>query len=186
MPEFVEHRIFGIDPGSRICGFALLTSKMVIPRSAKDFVVKECGVLRADIKLSFVERIGALHDSMYHLVRELSPTMCIIEDTFFGTNARSVIKLGQAKGALISAITRCQLEVKEITPAQVKKTIVGRGAADKEEISRAIEVLMGFKREKLPHDATDAIAIALTYGLSLATRSLYGGKGLSRFDRTMF
>ncbi len=166
------HRILGIDPGSRVCGFALLSSTTPIPRSARDFRVSDCGVLKADLKLSFIERIAALHESMYQLASDFKPTVCIIEDAFFGSNARSAIKLGQAKGALITAVTRCAVPVEEITPAQVKKAIVGRGAAEKQEISYAVETLMGFQRNNLPFDATDAIAIALTYGLSLSTFTL--------------
>ena len=59
------------------------------------------------------------------------------------------------------------MQVCEITPAEVKRVIAGGGAADKEQVSRAVELLLGFKRGKLPYDVTDAMAIALTHGLSL-------------------
>lgn len=165
----IQHRILGIDPGSRVCGFALLTSTKVAPSSFRDFVVADAGVLKADLKLSFIERIGLLHEYLERMLPELAPTCCVIEDAFFGNNARSALKLGQARGALISAVVKKRIPTYEVAPTKVKSMIVGKGSASKEEISRSLEVMLGFKRGKLPYDACDAVAIALTHGLSMFT-----------------
>lgn len=166
----VKHRILGIDPGSRICGFALLTSTKENPSSFKDFKVEDAGVLRADLKLSFIERIGLLHECLERILPDLNPSCCVIEDAFFGNNARSALKLGQARGALISAVVKKRIPTFEVTPTHVKSMIVGKGAATKEEIARSLEVMLGFKRGNLPYDAADAVAIALSYGLTMFTR----------------
>lgn len=162
----------GIDPGSRISGFSLLVSSKVNPSSFRDFRVEDAGVLRADLKLSFVERIGLMHESLDGLLDELKPTCCVIEDAFFGNNARSALKLGQARGALISAIVKKRIPIFEVSPTRVKSMIVGRGSASKADVASSLEVMLGFKLGKLPHDAADAVAIALCHGLSMFSMSL--------------
>lgn len=167
----IQHRILGIDPGSRICGFALLTTTKVNPTSFRDFKVEDAGVLRADLKLSFVERIGLLHETLERILPELNPSCCVIEDAFFGNNARSALKLGQARGALISAVVKKRIPLFEVTPTKVKSMVVGKGAATKEDVARSLETMLGFKLGKLPYDAADAVAIALCHGLSMFTKS---------------
>jgi crossover junction endodeoxyribonuclease RuvC len=165
----IQHRILGIDPGSRICGFAMLTSTKVAPSSFRDFVVEDAGVLRADLKLTFIERIGLLHECLEKMLPELAPTCCVIEDAFFGNNARSALKLGQARGALISAVVKKRIPTYEVAPTKVKSMVTGKGGASKEDVAKSLEVMLGFKRGKLPYDAVDAVAIALTHGLSMFT-----------------
>jgi len=125
-------------------------------------------VIKANLELSFGERIGLLHEALYDLVVEWKPDLVIMEDAFFGANARSALKLGMARGALLAAVSRTGLPVKEVSPTHVKKTVTGSGAADKEKISLALKALIGFERGNLPYDATDALAIALCYGVTLS------------------
>jgi len=165
-------RILGIDPGSRVCGFALVQAKKIHPIHIKDFDLEDLGVLKAETSLSFPERIGLLHERLYDLISELKPTHCVIEDSFCGNNPRSALKLGQARGALISAIQRHRLPIIELTPSHVKSMIAGRGGATKEEIARYLSLQFSKDFMKIPFDATDALAIALAFGVSGFRRSL--------------
>ena len=169
-------RILGIDPGSRVCGFALVEAKKKHPIHVRDFELWDLGILKADIALSFPERIGLLHEKLYELIGELKPSHCVIEDSFCGNNPRSALKLGQARGALISAIQRHRLPIVELTPAHVKSMIAGRGAASKEELSRYLSMQFLKDFTKVPLDATDALAIALAFGVSGFQRSLTARK----------
>ena len=159
--------IIGIDPGSRVVGFAILRSKIARPRMPRDFEVADAGVIKTNVDLSIPERLGHIHDAVHSLTGELSPTHCAIEKAFYGVNASSALKLGEARGAIVSAVRRHGLSVFEITPAEVKRTIACTGAASKEDVCRAVTALLGFDRGKLPFDATDAVAIALACGLNL-------------------
>lgn len=150
--------VLGIDPGSRIVGFGCLRSFGV----GKSEIV-DAGVIRVDTSLSQADRLGALHEAMYELVERLQPDLCVIERPFFGVNAASALKLGEARGALMSAVNRLGVAIAEITPAEVKRKIAGGGAADKEGVSRAVEMFLGFERGRMPFDVTDALAIALTH-----------------------
>ncbi|MEN9833897.1 MAG: hypothetical protein RL011_90 [Pseudomonadota bacterium] len=174
--------ILGIDPGSRITGFALLRAKKPLPLVPRDFAVVEAGVLRADAAMPYAERIGLLHLALCELLVEHRPDVCVIEKAFFDKNASSALKLGELRGAYIAACARSQVPVAELTPADVKKTIAGNGRADKQAIALALHALLGFNRGSLPHDATDALALSLCHGLKSALASLdsVSGRAMTR------
>ncbi len=162
--------IVGIDPGSRVAGYAFLRGRIPTPRSPRDFVVIDAGVMRAPAELGTAERIGLLHEALHGLLAQHRPEACVMETPFCDKNPATAIKLGETRGAFIAACARLGIKTYEITPAEVKKTLTGNGRADKEIVSQALKALMGFDRGKLPHDVTDALAISLCFGLRIAAR----------------
>lgn len=162
--------IVGVDPGTRIAGYAFLRAKVLAPRNPRDFEVLDAGVLRADVDMPSTQRIALLHEALYGLMAQHQPKACILEKAFFGENASSALKLGEARGAFIAAAGRVGADVHELTPGEVKKMITGNGRAEKEAVALALKALTGFDRGRLPHDVTDALALALTFGLSLSAR----------------
>ncbi len=162
--------ILGLDPGSRVAGFAFIRSKSGRALSPRDFEVIEAGALKAPLELPHAERIGLLHEAMYELLERHQPEVCVVERIFVDKNPSSALKLGEVRGAFIAACGRAGVKVDEITPAEVKKTITGNGRADKEAVSLALAALMGFDRGRLPHDVTDALAISLCFGLKLVNK----------------
>ena len=171
-------RILGIDPGSRIAGYAVLESRKPIPYQPRDFVILGAGAVKANPRLSCVERIGFLHEAFYVLVDEWRPTICAMEKSFVGINFNSSLRLGEARGALISAMHRRSIPLVELTPTRVKHVITGRGQASKEEVALALRALLQFERGNLPYDVSDALAIALCYGMSYAFAQTLGGASL--------
>ena len=171
-------RILGIDPGSRQCGYAFVTSRTPHLINRRCIQLDDVGVIKANLELDFCQRVALIHTALHRLVCEWKPHICVIEDAFFGLNARSALKLGQARGALMTAVTREGISVVEVTPTHVKKCIGGRGSADKEQVSQSLKALIGFERGELPHDVSDALAIALSFGLTIpmisATTNLAG------------
>lgn len=159
------YKILGIDPGSRISGFAVLAAVKPPPWLPRDLRVVDVGVLRADPKLTLLERIGPLHDAMFDLISSAAPQIFAVEMAFVGKNSQSALKLGQIRGAFLSAASRCSVPAVELSPATVKKRIAGCGQADKVQVCMALKALLGFELGKLPHDASDAVAIALCAGL---------------------
>ncbi len=163
-------RIFGIDPGSRICGFGVLE----IPRgvvSLKRVRLVAVGAIRSKTTLPHSERTGYLHDAIHQLASQYAPEICVIERAFTGINPQSALRLGETRGAVIAAVRRLGITVAEITPTEVKKTITGQGHATKEQLAAALKYLLNFELGDLPLDASDAVAIGLSYGLSLGFRS---------------
>jgi crossover junction endodeoxyribonuclease RuvC len=157
--------ILGIDPGSRLVGFAAITPVHPRPVHPKHFCIAHAGVLRCKDSVDIVVRIGQLHQAMHGLIGEIQPTVCVIESAFIGINPRSALLLGQARGSLLAACARFDLPIRELSPTEVKKAITGKGNADKEQVAVALGQLMGFDRQGMSYDVSDALAIALTYGL---------------------
>jgi crossover junction endodeoxyribonuclease RuvC len=165
----------GLDPGSRVAGFAVLRAKTAAPRSARDFVVVDAGVLKVKATLGVPERLGLLHEALYGLLTSTvngapgpsAPDVCVIERPFYDKNVATALTLGEVRGSFIAACARARVQVAELTPAEVKLAVAGNGRADKEAVSRALAALLGFDRGSLPLDATDALAIGLCWGLRL-------------------
>ena len=162
--------IAGIDPGSRVAGYAIIRSRIAAPRIPLDYEVLDAGILRTTGGLPMVERISLLHEAVHEVLASYQVGVCVLEKAFFDKNVSTALRLGEVRGAFIAAAGRCQVSVREITPAEVKKTIVGNGRATKEQVSLSLKTLMGFDRGSLPHDASDAVAIALSYGLRLTSK----------------
>ena len=162
--------IVGIDPGSRVAGYAFLRARVARPVLPRDFHILDAGVMRANAALPATERIMLLHEALYLLLAEHKPVTCVIEQAFCDKNVASALRLGEVRGAFFSACGRANVEVQEITPAEVKKTITGNGRADKDLVAMSLKALMGFDRGGLPHDVSDAVAIGLSFGLKLAER----------------
>lgn len=161
-----SYRIIGIDPGSNITGFGILEIPSGIVNIKKIRLVA-AGVLKTQSKLAHFDRSGYLHDAMFQLTEKYQPEWCAIEKAFVGININSALRLGETRGALIAAVRRHKIQVAEITPTQVKKSVTGQGHASKEQVAAALKYLIGFELGDLPHDASDAIAIALSHALSL-------------------
>jgi crossover junction endodeoxyribonuclease RuvC len=158
----------GIDPGTLIAGFAVVEGRKPLPIHPRDFTIIEAGVLRTPKSLNAWERIGMMHQSMHELLVEFQPRVCVLENVFSGKNVVSAITLGQARGAFIAAACRSNILIEEMASTSVKKIISGNGHAGKEDVLLALHALMGFDKGKLPYDASDALAIALSFGLSKA------------------
>ncbi len=165
-------RILGIDPGSQVAGFALIEAPRKNVYIPQDFRIIEAGALRAQANQPLSERIGHMHEALFKMASEWDPDVCGIEKAFVGVNISSALKLGEARGALITAVRRAQVPVHEITPTRVKKTITGQGHASKQQISLALKLLLRFEQGKLPFDVSDALAVALSLGLCFHEFSL--------------
>lgn len=157
-------RIFGIDPGLRNTGWGLVISE----GSRLSHVA--CGSLHSDDKLDLAARLHQLHSGMVALLAEWQPDEIAIEETFVNKDARSALKLGQARGALMAAAASTGLAVAEYAPNQIKKAVVGAGHAEKEQIRHMLKVLLP-KAEPKSADAADALAVAICHAHS---RGVFG------------
>lgn len=160
--------ILGVDPGSHITGYAYLRIHKHNPHSMSDFSLHSWGVIRAPRRLSFVERLGYLHHELYDLIIKERPQHCVIEDTFARVHHRSALKLSQARGALIAAAAHAAVPIYEITAPRVKKAITGKGNAEKHEVALFLRMLLRSSKpvpKNCPEDATDAMALALAWGI---------------------
>ncbi len=162
-------RILGIDPGSRVLGYAVVASDGARrPRLA----YVECGVVQAHEKLPLEERLAEIGRGLREVIEELSPTVVAMEDVFFGASARSALSLGQARGAALAICGMSGLRVFAYAPALVKRTVTGHGRASKNQVANRVRALIGLRRAPRA-DATDALAVAVAHAhLGEGTRSV--------------
>ena len=149
-------RILGIDPGSRITGYGVIT------QSKKNLYYVACGIIKASPKLPFPERIMVMHNGICEVIEKHRPVCAAVEDVFFAKNPKSALKLGQARGAIIAAVMREKLTVAEYTPKRIKQTVVGYGQAGKEQVQHMVKVLLKLSASP-SEDAADALAAAICY-----------------------
>jgi crossover junction endodeoxyribonuclease RuvC len=153
-------RILGLDPGSRVCGYG------VIDEDAGVLAYVECGVLTAPEERPMEDRLGELACGLREVIAELRPAVVAVEDVFSHQNPRSAIALAQARGMALAVIGLAGLSVASYAPALVKKAVSGSGRADKTQVARMVQSLIGLR--SLPRaDATDALAVAITHGRRL-------------------
>lgn len=150
-------RILGLDPGSRVCGYG------VIDERGGKLAYVECGVLTAPEDRPMEQRLGELARGLREVIGELAPEVVAVEDVFTHQNARSALALAHARGMALAVIGLCGLAVASYAPALVKKAISGSGRADKAQVARMVQAVIGLR--SLPRaDATDALAVAITHG----------------------
>ena len=149
-------RILGIDPGLRRTGWG------VIDIEGNRLIYVGCGSVESREAAPLAERLLAIHEGLSLVLGEFNPVEAAVEQTFVNKDGASTLKLGQARGVAMLAPAMFGIAVAEYAPNQVKKTVVGAGHADKNQIRVMLGVLLPKAAPKSP-DAADALAIAITH-----------------------
>lgn len=148
--------MLGIDPGSRFCGYGMIE----IQGSSLRYI--ECGVLTAPLHLSMEERIGLIAAQMSEMLEDLQPAVAAMEDVFAKVNVKSALALAQARGMALAALGIRKISVAAYAPTLVKKTVTGSGRADKDQVGKMVQMLLGLRRVPTA-DAADALAVAIAH-----------------------
>jgi crossover junction endodeoxyribonuclease RuvC len=106
------------------------------------------------------ERLLAIHAMVDELISLHEPDVVGVERLFFSRNVQTALAVGQARGVVLLAAAQHGLPVREATPSEVKSAIAGYGAADKEQVGRMVQLVLGMSERPRPDDAADALAIA--------------------------
>lgn len=158
--------ILGIDPGSRKTGFGII-------QTGSRLTYIGSGVIRLpDAPLA--ERLRIIADSVADIIASYRPEQAAVEEVFMARNAASALKLGQARGAAIVACAQGGLEISEYTARQVKQSVVGTGAAAKEQVQHMVCRLLNLPAPP-QEDAADALACALCHAHTRASLVSMGG-----------
>lgn len=148
--------VLGIDPGLSRTGFGLIQNDRSI-LSCLDF---GCIAPEADY---FASRLKFIYDGVSDLILKYRPQSVAFEDVFFSRNAKSALKLGQARGAALLAAVNLDKKVFVYSPREVKQALTGNGAASKEQVRFMVEHLLGLSEKISPLDASDALAVAVCH-----------------------
>ncbi len=150
-------RVFGIDPGSERTGYGCVET------DGRRHRLVMCGAISTAGASCFAARLGVIHAGLARLLAESAPSIVAIENLFHAVNVRSALKLGHARGVAMLAAVEAGLEVVEYTPAEIKRAVVGYGRAEKPQVQQMIKLLLGLPAVPTPHDAADALAVALCH-----------------------
>ena len=160
MPEIGHERIImGIDPGTNVMGYALLSVDAGKPN------LMLMGVIKLPKFEDHYLRLRRIYERVHQLVTQHLPDELAIEAPFFGKNVQSMLKLGRAQGVAMAAALTRDIPIAEYPPRSVKQSITGVGSASKEQVANMLQHLLRIPDEKMPAllDATDALAVALTH-----------------------
>ncbi len=148
-------RIIGIDPGSRCTGFGVIDSDGLRHTYVASGFVKITGD-------ELPERLGMIFTEISSVIEKWQPQSMGIEQIFMNKNVDSAFKLGQARGAAICAGTNAKLDIGEYSPRTVKKAVVGKGSAEKQQVQQMMKLLLKLDFDP-QNDEADGLAIALCH-----------------------
>jgi crossover junction endodeoxyribonuclease RuvC len=150
--------VLGIDPGTQVTGYGVVSGS-----GASGMSLLECGVIRTQARDPLPSRLREIFDGVTELLAKHRPEVLCVEDIFYARNVRTTVTLGHARGVILLAGERAGVRVHELPPASIKKSVVGSGAATKEQVQFMITRLLRLKAPPKPSDAADGVAAALAY-----------------------
>ncbi len=146
--------VLGIDPGTAALGYG------IIERSGGRLREVDHGCLVTSADQTLPERLLAIHALVDDLLALHQPDLLAVERLFFSRNVQTAFAVGQARGVVLLAGAQHGTPVREATPNEVKSAVTGYGAADKAQVARMVQLVLGMSELPRPDDAADALAIA--------------------------
>ena len=161
----------GIDPGTAVCGFG------VVSLESGRLQLIDAGVVRTTSAETDAERLRLLHGALSELVLAHHPARMGVERLFFQRNVQTAMAVGQARGVALLVAAEAGLSVDEPTPNEVKQAVCGNGAADKGQVAAMVARLLSVTLDRVPDDATDALAVAIgcVYRAAAEPRAMAAG-----------
>jgi crossover junction endodeoxyribonuclease RuvC len=147
----------GIDPGLSRCGYG------AVRQEQGSLTAVAFGHLTTPVGDPLSTRLAMLWDDLVALIGELTPDVVVVERVLFQTNARTAMSVGQASGLALAAAAKAGIAVVQYSPNEVKQAVAGYGSADKEQVQRMVQVLLGLEAVPRPADRADALALAICH-----------------------
>jgi len=152
--------ILGVDPGYAILGWG------VVEYGASRYRLKGCGVIETEKDAPWPERLKTIHMGLASIIEQYRPDVGAVEELFWGSNQKTAIKVGEARGAAVLTCANADVPVFEYTPLQVKQALTGYGRADKHQMQEMVRTILGLEKAPRPDDAADAVAVAICHANS--------------------
>jgi crossover junction endodeoxyribonuclease RuvC len=150
-------RVLGIDPGSQTLGWG------VVEGSGLKYSVVDFGTIKSSPRENFSKRVLKMFEGIESVIEKFQPDVLSVEEAFYATNVKVALKLGQVRGVVLLAGEKSGLEIAEYSPRLIKQTVVGYGNAEKHQVQEMVRILLRLKNKPEPHDAADALAIAICH-----------------------
>jgi crossover junction endodeoxyribonuclease RuvC len=150
-------RVLGIDPGSETLGWG------IVEGSGLKYGPVAYGTVKSSPREAFSKRLLKIFTGVDEVIAQYKPDIVSVEHAFYSVNASTAIKLGQVRGVILLLGEQRGLEIAEYEPRLIKKTVVGYGNAEKTQVQEMVRVLLRLKTIPTPHDAADALALAICH-----------------------
>ncbi len=160
-----KQTILGIDPGTAITGYGLIS---IDERRA--FRAVDYGSIRPPVSYALSERYRIIFESVDKLLSQHKPDAMAVETQYIQKNPQSAMKLGMARGVIVLAATLQGIPTFEYAPSTAQKAVVGRGNASKAQVLGMVQRLLALASPPSPQDAADALALAICHGQTLSAR----------------
>ena len=150
-------RVLGIDPGSETLGWG------VVEGSGLKYALVDYGTVKSSPREKFSKRLLKIYEGVGEVIEKFKPDELSVEEAFYAVNVNVALKLGQVRGVVLLLGEKSGLQIGEYSPRLVKQTVVGHGNAEKHQVQEMVRLLLRMKTVPEPHDAADALAIAICH-----------------------
>jgi crossover junction endodeoxyribonuclease RuvC len=150
-------RVLGIDPSLQSTGFG------IVDEDAGRLCPVAYGVIKPTAKLPLHLKLAEIKTEIEELIRTYGPAEAAIENPFFAQNMKTALLLGQVRGAVLVAVAGAGCGLAEYSALEIKKAVTGYGMADKEQVLTMVRSLLGLDDDRIPLDASDALATAICH-----------------------
>jgi len=147
--------VLGIDPGTARTGYGL------VERQGSALRLIDYGCLETLPTQELPRRLLEIHRAVTELIITHKPAQLGVERLFFNKNVQTAFAVGQARGVVLLAAAEHGLPVFEYGPHEVKVAVTGYGRADKSQVQRMVQMVLGMSVLPKPDDAADALAVAI-------------------------
>jgi crossover junction endodeoxyribonuclease RuvC len=152
-----ERIILGVDPGTNIMGYGLISCK------DNQISLIQMNVLKLNKLTDHALKLKKIFETTLSIIAEYHPDELAIEAPFFGKNVQSMLKLGRAQGVAIAAALSKEIPYCEYSPRKIKQSITGNGSASKEQVAGMLASILNFKDAPQYLDESDAVAVAVCH-----------------------
>lgn len=148
-------KILGIDPGIARLGWGVVEEVRGKARAVG------YGCVETHRTQSHAQRLATVHKELARLIKKYKPDRIAVEKLFFSKNVKTALSVGEARGVVVMTCATLHIPVVEISPKEVKQALTGYGGADKQQMQRMVQLMLGLRDIPKPDDAADALAIAI-------------------------
>lgn len=157
--------ILGIDPGTILTGYGIIN---VI---GKNIFYKNSGIIKPNSNHNISEKLKLIYTNLQNLIKKYHPDVFCIETAFYGKNVQSALKIGYVRGVAMLAASVNGILTIEYSPREIKKAVVGNGAASKEQVQYMVKNILNLQKDIKKLDETDALAAAICYSFKVNSLS---------------
>jgi len=150
-------RVLGIDPSLQSTGFG------IVEENAGRLSPVAFGIIKPTAKLPLHLKLAEIKSELEELIRTYGPAEASIENAFYAQNMKTALLLGQVRGAILVAVAGAGCGLAEYSALEIKKAVTGYGQADKEQVLTMVRALLGLDDDRIPLDASDALAAAICH-----------------------